>query len=274
MADPTKGPLIARGRTAEIFAWQDDQILKLFFDWCPANWVQREIKINQVLAKSDLPAPKLMGVVEVDGRQGIIYERVNGPSMLTLMSSRPWLLVKFARLSAELHTKIHKCQGDGLASLRASLRGIIERLEVLQPGTKDEVLAILDELPDGTALCHFDFHPDQVLITSQGPVVIDWMTAFQGDPSADVARTAVMSLVGQIPYGSPFQRKLVSIGKGMFYRIYLAHYLELNPAVSKAEINRWMIPVAAGRLNENIAGELKALLEFIQSGIEQRKSGG
>jgi len=30
MSTPIPGPLIARGRTAEVYAWQDKQVLKLF----------------------------------------------------------------------------------------------------------------------------------------------------------------------------------------------------------------------------------------------------
>jgi len=34
-----RGPLIAKGRTAEVYAWQGNKVLKLFFDWCPMEWV-------------------------------------------------------------------------------------------------------------------------------------------------------------------------------------------------------------------------------------------
>ena len=43
MDTPPKGPLLARGRTAEIYAWADSAVLKLFFDWVPENWVQHEV---------------------------------------------------------------------------------------------------------------------------------------------------------------------------------------------------------------------------------------
>jgi len=42
-----KGQMIARGRTAEIFLWQDNQVLKLFLDWCPAHWIEQEVRGTQ-----------------------------------------------------------------------------------------------------------------------------------------------------------------------------------------------------------------------------------
>jgi hypothetical protein len=79
---PTPGPLIAQGRTAEVYAWPDNQVLKLFYPWCPPDWVQHEVDIGQVISQFHLPAPKLIGQLTMDGRQGILYERLAGPAML------------------------------------------------------------------------------------------------------------------------------------------------------------------------------------------------
>jgi hypothetical protein len=51
----------------------------------------------------------------------------------------------------------------------------------------------------------------------------------------------------------------------MFYSAYLNRYLELHPGVTRDEITSWMIPVAAGRLKEDIPGEKEQLLKLIQS---------
>ncbi len=49
MSSENKGKLIARGRTAEVYAWQDHQVLKLFYDWCPAPWIKHEVDIGRIL---------------------------------------------------------------------------------------------------------------------------------------------------------------------------------------------------------------------------------
>jgi len=60
-------------------------------------------------------------------------------------------------------------------------------------------------------------------------------------------------------------RALVGLWRGLFYRTYIARYLELHPAVTQEEVRAWMIPVAADRLNEHIAGEEESLLHMIRS---------
>jgi len=261
----TLGPLIARGRTAEVYAWQDGQIIKLFYIWCPPQWVQREIDIGHVIAALPVSAPKLLGDVEIEGRRGIIYERVVGHSMLKLATSKPWLLFRMARLLAELHTGMHRQQGTSLPSLHSSLEYTIQHAESLPADLKEIMLRLLNSLPDGTALCHFDFHPDQVIITSQGPVILDWMTARQGHPLADVARTSLLLKFSQVPGAGNLELAIIDLWRRLFYRSYINHYVELNPGVTMKEIEAWMVPVAAGRLMENISGEQELLLDFIRT---------
>lgn len=265
MGTLSPGPFIAKGRTAEVYAWHDNQILKLFYAWCPPHWAQHEIEIGCALATTTLPTPKLIDALEIGGRQGIIYERVDGPSMLRVSSAKPWLLFRLARQLAELHIEIHKQNGFGLTPLRSSLRATIQQVENLPTNLKAGVLRLLEKLPDDSALCHFDLHPDQVLITARGPVIIDWMTAHQGHPLADVARTFIILMVGQVPYAGWTMRAILNLWRGLFYRTYIARYLELQPGVTQDEIRTWMIPVAAGRLKEQIRGEEEPLLRFIQS---------
>ncbi len=258
------GPLLTQGRTAEVYAWRENRILKLFYDWVPAEWAQHECDIGRLIAGTTLPTPRMVDSREVGGRQGIIYERVNGPSMLKLISSRPWLVLRMARQFAELHTLIHRQAGKGLIPLRPSLKMSIEQAE-LPADLRARALGILEKLADYDRLCHFDFHPDQVLMTANGPVIIDWMTALQGDPLADVARTSVLFLVGQVPYGGGAMRALVNLYRGFFYRAYLGRYLELNRGRTRDEIQRWMIPIAAARLQEAIPGEREALIKLIEA---------
>lgn len=265
MSTFTPGPLIAKGRTAEVYAWQENQILKLFYTWVPSQWVQNEIGIGHTIKRMKLPTPRMLDVLEIGDRQGIIYERVDGLSMLRLLNTKPWLLTRLARQLAELHSEIHKHNGSGLPHLDSSLRATIQQVENLPPSLKTGVLRLLEKLPDDNVLCHFDFHPDQVLVTAEGPVIIDWMTAHQGHPLADVARTSIIFKFGQVPNADRAMRILIHLSRSLIYRTYIARYLELHPGVDLDEIRTWMIPIAASRLKEQIQGEQEPLLRFIQS---------
>ncbi len=269
---PSPGPLLAKGRTAEVYAWRDNEIVKLFYEWCPAQWVQQEVKNCEALATTPLPTPHLLGSVEINGRPGIVYEAVTGPSMLKVSNTKPWLLFRLARQFAELHTLIHQQNGGNLPSLLSTLNAAVDGAGSLPPTTMQAVQEMVKTLPDGHALCHCDFHPDQVLLTDDGPVIIDWMTAQQGHPLADVARTAVLLMVGQVPYAGLAMRAFVNLWRGLFRRTYLTHFFRLNPHFSRDALQTWMIPIAAARLTEGIPGEKEPLLSFLDSSLPSGNS--
>ncbi|MCW5849715.1 MAG: phosphotransferase [Anaerolineae bacterium] len=263
---PQKGRLIAQGRTAEIYAWGEGSVVKLFFDWCPDSLVQHEVEMGRVLSTTALPTPKLLGSVEVEGRRGLLYERVDGPSMVRAMTTQPWRLAQLAAQFAELHAAVHRQKGEGFPPLRAQLTWTIEHTD-LPPELKAHALATLDRLADGDTLCHLDFHPDQVILTPAGPVVLDWMTAGQGNPLADVARTVILLRVGQLPYGGWLQRAFINAARRLFLRTYLRRYRQLHPGLTQAAIDAWIIPLAAARVKEDNPGERDQLLAFLQRSL-------
>jgi aminoglycoside phosphotransferase (APT) family kinase protein len=264
MSLPEQNSIIARGRTADVYAWQDHQILKLLYDWCPLEMAEEEARIAQIVSATSIPTPKFIGRTSIDGRQGLIYERVEGSEMLEQLSRRPWQLASLARQMAELHAAIHHQSGDGFLPLRPSVRATIERVDGLPPKVKTGALAALDRLPDGGALCHFDFHPGQIMTTNRGLVMLDWMTAKQGDPAGDVARTWVLFKFAEIAGAGPLTRLVIQGVRGMFFKRYLARYLDLQPQVGLQTIQAWMIPVAAARLAENIPGERPLILAYLE----------
>lgn len=261
------GPVLAQGRTAEVFAWNEDAILKLYYDWCPAEWVENEIERARYIEQLGLPVPRLLERVSVKGRPGLVYERVHGPSLLQVLASRPWRVVALARLLAQLQADIHRHDGAGLPSLQGYLSRAIPRAPALSSGEKEQILWWLRQLSGRQALCHFDFHPDQVLMAPTGPVIIDWMTANCGDPLADVARTSLM-----LSYGSPTGEQrgrdaVLSLFRRLFHDRYLRAYLALHPGLDQTEIEAWKVPVAAARLCEEIASEKAPLLAYLRRAL-------
>jgi hypothetical protein len=58
-------------------------------------------------------------------------------------------------------------------------------------------------------------------------------------------------------------QQLVNLLRGIFFRTYLLHYLELNPTVTAAAIDAWLPMVAVARLAEGIPGEKDRLQAFL-----------
>jgi hypothetical protein len=259
---------IAIGRTAEVFAWENGTVLKLYRDWCPPHWATHEIKIAQAVMRAGLPVPAVMGeIIEVDKRLGVIYERLESVSMLETMKRQPWKFLGFAKKLAALHAEIHQLSLPDLPSQRSNLEYIIQHAEHLPDALRARALAALAALPGDTRLCHGDLHPDNILMTRRGPIVIDWMTASSGNPFADVARTSLLLTIGVAAATKSQVPPMLRLLSAVYHNTYLKSYLALNPD-THGQIKRWKPVVAAARLNENIVPERQALLQWVQEGLQ------
>jgi hypothetical protein len=50
---------IAQGRTAEIYAYGEEKVLKLFFPTTPQDWIEKEIDTGRYIQETPLPVPKV-----------------------------------------------------------------------------------------------------------------------------------------------------------------------------------------------------------------------
>jgi uncharacterized protein (TIGR02172 family) len=258
---------IASGRTAEIYAWKDGYILKLFREWMPADAAKYEAQIARTVYETGSRVPAVDDVVTHKGRTGIVYERVEGRSMMSAFGSQLWRLGHFARLLAELHAEMHTHRAPALPSQKQRLIVKIEETTLLPEDLKTRALDALTDMPEDDRLCHGDFHPDNVLLTSDGPIIIDWVDATRGSPTADVARTSFLLSRGSLPPETPKPiRWLISRVRRQFHRLYLKRYLALSPVNDQA-LSLWRPLVAAARSNENIEGEKALLISQIKAGL-------
>ena len=235
-----KGKLIGRGFTAQVYAWDDGRVLKLFERWRPAAKVEKEFAITRAVHAAGLPVPSVHELVEVDGRKGIVFERVDGRSMFGQVVARPWQLFAAARQLAELHAQLHAIKAPAeLPTLREQVSGWIDAAAELSTAEKEELRRCLATLPDGDALCHGDFHPANILLSARGPIIIDWSSATRGQPLGDVARTSHLFEVADLPEESPRHILwLFKVARAALHRTYLKHYFQLRPG-NPGELEAW-----------------------------------
>jgi aminoglycoside phosphotransferase (APT) family kinase protein len=219
----------------------------------------------QAVQTSGLPVPTVGNIIHVNQCHGLLYQRVEGISMLMMMSRHPWQLHRYARQMAELHVAMHKATVSAdMPSQRQKLSHKIGRAPALTNDLRIKALAALETMPSGNQLCHGDFHPDNILLTEQGGAIIDWMDGSLGNPLADVARTTI------ILRGAMMTRQIAKVWQktavAILCLLYLRHYFALRPG-GKAEYAGWLPLVAAARLSENIP-ELEAwLLAQVEKGL-------
>lgn len=270
--DETLGQPIAYGRTAEIYAWRDGQVLKLFYDWFGLENIETEACNTRAAHEAGLPVPAVGDIVRVNSRFGLEYERVYGISLFKVVQNQPWKIFRIIRRCVELQVALHSTTVPvHLPSQRQVLEENIRSAQALPAGLRQKALDTLAAMPEGDRLCHGDFWPDNILLAAQGEVIIDWFRASRGNPLADLARTT--NLVLGFSRSSQVKRPFLTLGSSktsqlknslfqilarFCYPTYINYYFELRPDEPQ-EYRRWLSIVAAARLSDNIP-ELENLL--------------
>jgi aminoglycoside phosphotransferase (APT) family kinase protein len=213
-----------------------------------------------------------------NGRPGILMQRLNGHGILTEIQRRPWRVLALATLCGRVHAGLNGLRAPAnLPDLRSDLRRRIEGEAGIPSELRVAALDELDRMPDGDALCHGDFQPDNVLLCPTGPAVIDWPNATRGDACGDFARTALMMKLGSLAPGAPpLIRWSQWAGRGSFTRAYVVGYQETRRYDDEA-LRRWKFVRAVDRLADQLADERNSLLRAanrLRRGLKARSSAG
>jgi tRNA A-37 threonylcarbamoyl transferase component Bud32 len=257
--------LLAKGTTADVYAWGEGRVLKLFTERTP--WHANEVAATRATYKACLPVPQVMdGLIEVGQREGIVFERVDGPIMTEYLQDHPGQVEDCARQAAELQVRIHATAATELPPLIEILKWTIAQADPLEGATRRAVLDLLGGLPGGESLCHNDFHPSNIIVSGRGLVAIDWAIGTRCNPLADYARTWLVSRMwlDGLETGAPEQERLLW---QRFWSIYLQRYGELRPFSSEALL-LWQIVAAAASLtwDRSIASTAQRV-SFVQAAL-------
>jgi uncharacterized protein (TIGR02172 family) len=265
---------IAAGRTAEIYAWEDGRILKLLRPGFPPGLIQQEQAITTAIYQAGIAAPKIYGIVKVNGRPGIIYERIDGPSLTGIIERYPFRLREHAALLAGLHAAIHahiySPAPEGAPRQKKILASQIQEAQVLPAAMRNAVLSLLDRLPDGDTLCHNDFHPLNVLMGPGGPVIIDWESVSLGNPCADVARTSLTVRLGRPAEGFP--NVWMEIIAGAYLRAFTSAYLDHYRAITHdglPDLRAWQTVQAAAKVQYEAAANQGMWIKIIEKDLKK-----
>jgi aminoglycoside phosphotransferase (APT) family kinase protein len=99
------------------------------------------------------PVPQVVSASGPD----IVMRRIDGPTMVQAFATGSLDLDEGQRMLADLHERLHALPA-----------------------------------PSGESWLHLDLHPENVILSADGPVVIDWSNAVEGPAGYDIAVTALI----------------------------------------------------------------------------------
>ncbi|WP_405714026.1 MULTISPECIES: phosphotransferase [unclassified Streptomyces] len=152
------GELLGAGRSADVYALDEKWVLRRYRDGMDAT---HEWMVMSYLGAHGFPVPRLGPRETGTAPRDLVLQRLTGPTMLESLLAGDLPVTEAAAV---------------LAGLLAELHTVPARLS---PDPEDRIL-------------HLDLHPDNVMLTDRGPVVIDWSNTEEGVPAADRAMTSLI----------------------------------------------------------------------------------
>jgi aminoglycoside phosphotransferase (APT) family kinase protein len=192
---PAGAEPFASGRDADVYSIDESWVLRRYRNGHP---VRDEADFMRWVAKFDYPVP---AVRQVDGPD-LVIERLTGPTLAEAAIAGDVSPLELGRIHADLHRRLHGIPAPSGAA--------------------------------GLVVMHGDLHPENVILTPGGPVVIDWRNAEEGQAEFDIAMTAIIfaqvALDPSFAALSPLLREALAT--------YLADSIDPTPGLEAALASR------------------------------------
>jgi hypothetical protein len=259
--------IVGQGRHSTVYEYQDNQVLKMYPAGTRRQVAEEELGKTILVKEYGVECPTARNIVEEGGRFGILVDRVLGPNYLEWTLQHPTALNKLIALFVQEQHEIHMHKVPELPSIKEILWSKIRGCQAIPQDSKDRLFEKMKKLPEGEHLCHLDYHPENIVVSLDGPLTIDWANAGKGNYLADVAMTSVLLDIGTLPIGMVFDKEgVLENTMGRFFANYIKEYLKMC-GKGEEELLVWMAPVAAARMGECIPEEKESLLRILNANL-------
>ena len=245
----TKTELVRRGN--KVVYDLGDKIAKVFNETKPVSDVFNEALNLARINECGIRSPKALEVTKLEGDEAgwaLITTKVPGVTLAEKIEVEPQRFGEYLEQFVDLQIEIHGYTSPLLNRQGDKYARMINSLEAINATTRYNLLERLDGLKKGTAVCHGDFNPSNVIVSENGTLsVCDWAHATQGAPAADVAMTYL----------------LFSLTSKEQAEAYLDTYCE-RADMAKQIVRQWLPVIAASEL----ARKRKVNEEFLMSWVD------
>lgn len=266
------GEKIGEGASAQVHAWAPGQVVKLFKASASRRLAWHEAHMTDAVFAAGAPAPEVFGVVILDGRFGIVLQRFEGPTLLQLTRSGAMTREQAGAVLASLCLAVRETPAPpAVIALRdwvgGWLRGSSGRLpEPIVSG----ILALTERLSPGDGLCHGDLHPGNVIMTAEGPRLVDWSGPVRAPAAWDLAVIhIILAELAAEMVDDPERPRAVNAAAQSAY----ARQAGLAPAALTAAIEPYLPVVRAlVVLGEAVPALRERLLQRVEAALRQGPS--
>jgi Ser/Thr protein kinase RdoA (MazF antagonist) len=233
------GEKIGEGAFADVHAWAPGRVVKLFKAGVSRVLPRHEARMTRAVVAAGVSAPEVFDEVELEGRFGIVMSRLDGPTLLQACRTGAVTFEQAGAIIASLAISVHRTTPPPDVLLLREHMDASLRLNggILPKHFATGILALIDRLSPADGLCHGDLNPGNVIMTAEGPRLIDWTEAKRAPAAFDLAFSHVgLAEIAPEIVDNPERPRAVNAAVQSEY----ARLAGIAPAALRAEIDRYL----------------------------------
>ena len=238
---------VIAARTTKTIYRDGDIAVKVFNEDFKKSDILNEALNHARVEETGLSVPSLREVCMIDGKWAIVTDFIAGKTLAALMEENPDKMTEYLNLFVDLQLSVHAKKSPLLSKLKDKMNMKISQSN-LDATTRYDLHTRLESLPTHDKVCHGDFNPSNIIISSDGtPFILDWSHATQGNASADAARTYLLFCLA---------------GKVETAESYLKLFCKKSDT-AKQYVQKWIPIVAASQLVKGKPEEKALLMHWV-----------
>ena len=182
---------IGRGGHGKVYRLNEETIIKVYHDNSPLSLIEKERDYAKNAFVHGVPSAIAYDIAETEEGYGLVFEMAGATTVGKYIMAHPDKLQEYAVKFGTLLKTLNSTEAD--PKLYGDIKDIYrDRLqkagEYFTDAENDILMKILDSVPDGSVMVHGDYHTNNVMVQSDGELVlIDMADISRGNSLFDFA---------------------------------------------------------------------------------------
>ena len=185
--------VLGQGGHGKVYRLDEETIIKVYHDNSPLSLIEKEREYAKNAFVHGVPSAIAYDIVETEEGYGLVFEMAGAVTVSKFVMEHPERLQEYAVKFGALLKTLNSTEAD--PKLYGDIKQIyLDRAEKASKYFTDEeneqLVKMINSVPDGSGMIHGDYHPNNVMVQSDGELVlIDMADISRGNALFDIGGT-------------------------------------------------------------------------------------
>ena len=181
---------IGSGGHGNVYRLDEETIIKIYHDHSTLDKIEKEREYARNAFVHGVPSAIAYDVVETEEGYGLVFEMAGATTVSKYITEHPDQLQEYAVKTGNLLKTLNSTEAD--PKLYGDIKQLyLQRVEAASEyytaEEKAQLIKMINSIPEGSGMIHGDFHTNNVMVKSDGELVlIDMADISRGNPLYDI----------------------------------------------------------------------------------------